>query len=47
MKAKAICSRCEVQRHCLDMAVRSAERHGIWGGLTERERGEMLEVRSA
>jgi WhiB family redox-sensing transcriptional regulator len=47
MKAKAICGRCEVQRQCLEYSLHTGERHGIWGGLSERERGDMLEVRSA
>ena len=37
-RAKAICKRCEVIRECLEYAVRIREPHGIWGGLTERER---------
>jgi WhiB family redox-sensing transcriptional regulator len=37
-EAKRICSRCEVRLECLDDAIRSDERFGIWGGLSERER---------
>jgi WhiB family transcriptional regulator, redox-sensing transcriptional regulator len=36
--AQAICARCLVQRECRDFAVANGEKHGIWGGLGERER---------
>ena len=41
-RAKAICARCEVQRECLDFAMRVREPHGIWGGCTEAERRRQL-----
>ncbi len=37
-RAKEICARCEVVQECLDYSIRIRELHGIWGGLTERER---------
>ncbi|GAC1409045.1 MAG: hypothetical protein NVSMB57_01250 [Actinomycetota bacterium] len=37
-QAKALCARCAVSRPCLDFALASRERVGIWGGLTESER---------
>lgn len=40
--AKAICARCDVRQECLDYAIRIREPHGIWGGLTERERRVLL-----
>lgn len=36
--AKAVCRRCLVREECLAFALASVERHGIWGGLSERER---------
>lgn len=39
--AKAICARCAVRSHCLQVALRNDERHGVWGGLTERERSRL------
>ena len=36
--AKAICRVCPVQAECLEHAVRHGEKHGIWGGKSERER---------
>jgi WhiB family transcriptional regulator, redox-sensing transcriptional regulator len=37
-EAKAICAGCAVRRQCLSFALRTRQVHGIWGGLTERER---------
>ena len=39
--AKRICRRCEVKAECLDYALNHDERHGIWGGLSERERRKL------
>jgi WhiB family redox-sensing transcriptional regulator len=36
-EAKVICTGCPVRRQCLEFALRTRP-HGIWGGLTERER---------
>lgn len=36
--AKRICRLCPVQRECLIYAMDAPVDHGIWGGLTERER---------
>jgi WhiB family redox-sensing transcriptional regulator len=41
-RAKAICSVCAVREECLDFALRVREPYGIWGGLTESERRELL-----
>ena len=39
--AKAICARCPVSDLCLAVALRNGERHGVWGGKTERERARL------
>lgn len=36
--AKKACRRCPVRIECLDYAMSTGERHGIWGGLSETER---------
>lgn len=41
MKAKGICQQCLVRDHCLQQALDNGERHGIWGGLDERERQKL------
>jgi WhiB family redox-sensing transcriptional regulator len=37
-EAKAICAGCPVCDACLDFALQTKERFGIWGGLSERQR---------
>lgn len=41
-RAKAICATCPVRKACLDYSVRIREPHGIWGGLNELERKQLL-----
>lgn len=36
--AKAICAGCPVRVQCLDWAVSSPEKAGVWGGMGEDER---------
>lgn len=36
--AKAVCAGCNVRSECLAYAQAKAERFGIWGGLSERQR---------
>jgi WhiB family redox-sensing transcriptional regulator len=36
--AKTVCAQCTVGAVCLDYAMSINERHGIWGGTTEKER---------
>ncbi len=45
-RAKSICGTCVVRRDCLDYAIRIREPHGIWGGLNEIERKQLLERRA-
>lgn len=37
--AKQICAECPVIRECRQAATEEHEHYGIWGGLTESERG--------
>ncbi len=41
-KAKAICTVCPVKMPCLDFAMKIKEPYGIWGGLTEADRRQIL-----
>ena len=41
-RAKGICATCSVRGPCLEYALRIREPHGIWGGLNEVERKQML-----
>ncbi len=45
-RAKDICRTCPVRNPCLEYAVRIREPHGIWGGLNEAERKQMVLSRS-
>lgn len=36
--AKGICRLCSVRKQCLRYALEVPVDHGVWGGLTERER---------
>lgn len=40
--ALAICARCPVRQDCLEHAIATRERFGIWGGTTERQRRRLI-----
>ncbi len=44
--AKAICRECSVRVDCLEFAIVSGEKFGIWGGLSERERRKIRRQRA-
>jgi len=46
-EAKAVCHGCVVQNECLGYALDNAEKFGIWGGLSERERRRLRRERTA
>ncbi|WP_039785464.1 WhiB family transcriptional regulator [Actinoalloteichus spitiensis] len=41
-RAKRICETCPVMLRCRAHALASGERYGVWGGLAEGERRELL-----
>ncbi len=43
-EAIAICNICPVIEDCLDHALESNERFGVWGGTTERERRKISRI---
>lgn len=45
-EAKAICAGCQVREQCLEWALDNAEKFGIWGGLSERERRRIRRARN-
>jgi WhiB family redox-sensing transcriptional regulator len=45
--ARRICAACEVRAECLAYAVEHPELEGVWGGLTERERRPLRQLRLA
>lgn len=45
--ALAICRTCPVLAECRSYALAAREPYGVWGGLTETDRAELLAGRSA
>ncbi len=46
LRAKSICSVCPVKGPCLSYAMQIREPYGIWGGLTEAERHQVMAAAS-
>jgi WhiB family redox-sensing transcriptional regulator len=44
--AKGICRECSVRNECLEFAIVSSEKFGIWGGMSERERRKIRRQRA-
>jgi WhiB family redox-sensing transcriptional regulator len=44
-EAKKICARCNVRVTCLEYALENEEAHGIWGGMSARQRNVILRNR--
>ena len=45
-EAKEVCRGCVVREECLEYALVNAEKFGIWGGLSERERRRIRRARA-
>lgn len=43
--AKSVCATCSVQAVCLEHALSSREKAGVWGGATERDRRRIVRQR--
>lgn len=41
-RAKEICGACTVRDRCLEYSLTNRERYGVWGGVTEKERIDLL-----
>ena len=37
-QAKQVCAHCPVQDHCLEYALETGQKFGVWGGASEEER---------
>jgi WhiB family redox-sensing transcriptional regulator len=44
-EAKAVCDVCPVIESCLEYAVSTREKDGVWGGMTARERRRLVRQR--
>lgn len=42
-RALAVCATCPVVEDCLEYAVDSRERYGVWGGTTEKGRRKLMQ----
>ncbi len=45
-EAKSICQRCPVKEPCLEFAIETNQKYGIWGGLTDKERASLKRRRA-
>jgi WhiB family transcriptional regulator, redox-sensing transcriptional regulator len=45
-EAKEVCRGCVVRAECLEYALDNAEKFGIWGGMSERERRRLRRARA-
>lgn len=45
-EAKEVCRGCVVRGDCLEFALVNAEKFGIWGGMSERERRRLRRQRN-
>ncbi|HEX9711289.1 MAG TPA: WhiB family transcriptional regulator [Actinomycetota bacterium] len=45
-RAKATCARCPVRQACLAFAIATREPHGVWGGMNETERRNVISKRA-
>lgn len=43
--AKTICAGCPVRAVCLEYALETREKYGVWGGCSERERRRIAKAR--
>lgn len=46
-QAKAVCAACPVLVQCREQSLASREPYGIWGGLSEEERSNIVAQRAA
>jgi len=42
--ARGICVSCPVQRSCVIVSLKKAERYGVWGGIDEKTRRRLLKM---
>lgn len=43
--AKKVCEGCDVRTKCLEFALENRETHGVYGGLTTKERNKVIKAR--
>ncbi|MDQ4057665.1 MAG: WhiB family transcriptional regulator [Actinomycetota bacterium] len=45
-RAKSVCQTCPVIEPCLEFAMETNQKYGIWGGLTDKERASLKRRRA-
>jgi WhiB family redox-sensing transcriptional regulator len=45
-RAKLVCQRCPVKEACLEFAMETNQKYGIWGGHTDKERASLKRRRA-
>lgn len=45
-QAKAICATCPVLEPCLEFALETNQKYGVWGGLNDKERASLKRRRA-
>lgn len=45
-RAKSVCKMCPVLEPCLEFAMETNQKYGIWGGLTSKERASLKRRRA-
>jgi WhiB family redox-sensing transcriptional regulator len=45
LEVRRVCNRCEIQAQCLQWALETDEPHGIWGGLSKKQRSRLQRKR--
>lgn len=45
-RAKVVCQSCPVAEPCLEFAMETNQKYGIWGGLTDKERASLKRRRA-
>ena len=46
LQARLICRSCPVREPCLEYAITNKEHHGIWGGMSEKQRQDLRRSRN-
>ena len=44
-QAKKMCARCPVREKCLDWSIETRQMYGVWGGVAEKKRRKMMQLR--
>jgi WhiB family redox-sensing transcriptional regulator len=43
-EARRVCRGCGVRKECLEFALKTGQRFGVWGGVSERQRRSMKRI---